>query len=106
MIDVVQKRIQRLHALLDTERQPAPFLAGDDAGHDVEGDEALGGLLLAINGEGDAGFAEDALGILHLLGQSGRVLFFQPTIISRVWSSQPGSFRKHLIESCQSRTPL
>jgi hypothetical protein len=43
--------------------QPAPFRAGDDARHDVEGDQPLFGLLLAVDGEGDAGLAEDAFGV-------------------------------------------
>ena len=106
MVDVVEKGVQRLHALLDALRQPAPFIAGDNAWHDVEGDQPLGSFLLAIDGKGDAGLAEDALGVLHFLGEPGRVLFLQPAIVSLIWSSQSAGFRNHFVERCQSRTPL
>ena len=83
VIDVVEEGVERLHALLDALRQPAPFGAGDDARHDVERDQPLGRFLLAIDGEGDAGLAEHALGIAHLLGQPRRILRLQPAIVSR-----------------------
>ena len=34
----------------------------EDAGHDIEGNDPLGRLLLAIDGEGDAELAEGGLG--------------------------------------------
>ena len=84
-------------------RHSAP---GDDARHDVEGDQPLGRLVLAIDGEGDAGLAEDALGVAHLFGQPGRVLLFQPAIISRIRMSETGFLRLHFVERNQARTPL
>ena len=85
VVDVVEEGVERLHALLDALRQPAPFGAGDDARHDVEGDQPLGRLRLAVDGEGDAGLAEDALGVAHLFGQPGRVLRLQPAVVGRIW---------------------
>ena len=78
VVDVVEEGVERLDALLDALRQPPPFGAGDDARHDVEGDQPLGGLLLAIDGEGDAGLAEDTFGVPHLFGEPGRILLLQP----------------------------
>jgi hypothetical protein len=106
VVDVVEKGVERLHPLFDALREAAPFRAGDDPRHDVEGDKPLGRLLLAIDGKGDAGLAEDAFGVAHLLGQSRRVLGVQPVIIRRVRSSQPGIFRAHLVERNHRITPL
>jgi hypothetical protein len=42
--------------------RPASILAhsgGDDAGHQVEGEDALGALFVAVDGEGDALAEED-----------------------------------------------
>jgi hypothetical protein len=65
------KRVERLHALLDALGQPPPFRTGDDTRHDVEGDQPLGGLVLAIDGKGDALPAE---AVLRLLAGALRVL--------------------------------
>jgi hypothetical protein len=46
--------------------RPASSLAhsaGDDARDDVEGDQALGAGIVAIDGEGDADAAEDQVGL-------------------------------------------
>ena len=61
VIDVVHEGVERAHALLDAGRQPAPFGRRDDARDDVEGDEPLGRLVVAVDGEGDAGAAEQRL---------------------------------------------
>ena len=106
VVDVVEEGVERLDALLDALRQPAPFGARKNARHDVEGDEPLGRLLLAIDGEGDARLAEDALGVAHLFGQPCRVLLFQPAFVSRIRMSQTGFLRPHFIERYQARTPL
>ena len=74
VVDVVEEGVERLHALLDALRQPPPFGAGNDARHDVEGDQPFGRLGLAIDGEGDAGLAENPLGVAHLFGKPRRVL--------------------------------
>ena len=60
MIDVMQEGVERAHALLDADGEPAPFGGGEDARDDIEGDQPFGGLFLAIDREGDAEPAEDA----------------------------------------------
>ena len=82
VVDVVEEGVERLHALLDAGGQPPPFGARDDAWHDVEGDQPLGRLGFAIDGEGDAGLAENPLGIAHFFGKPRRVLRPEPVVVS------------------------
>ena len=49
-----------------------PFAARDDARQDVEGDQPLGRLLRAIDGEGDADAAEQQLGLFAPRGEKFR----------------------------------
>ena len=65
VIDVVQEGVERPHALLDAGRKPPPFEGGEDARHDIEGDEAFGGLFGAIDGKGDALAAEQFFGFFQ-----------------------------------------
>src|SRR3546814_1756578 len=43
-------------------RQRRPFARGEDAGHDIERDDAFGGVILAIDGEGDTQLSEGRFG--------------------------------------------
>ncbi len=65
VIEIVDEGVERPHPLLDAGRQLAPFSGGEDARNDVEGDEPFGGLVVAIDREGDALAAEDRLGLLQ-----------------------------------------
>ena len=58
MVDVVHEGVERAHALLDAGGEAAPFRRAQDARDDVEGNEALGGAVVAVDGEGDAGAAK------------------------------------------------
>ena len=78
VIDVVHEGVERAHALLDAGRQPAPFGGAQDARDDVEGDEPLGGRLVAVDGEGDAGAAEQRLGLAALALEIVDLLGLQP----------------------------
>jgi hypothetical protein len=69
VVDVVHEGVERAHALLDAARQPPPFVRRQDAWNDVEGDEPLGGVLAAVDREGDAGAAEHRLRLEQLLLQ-------------------------------------
>jgi hypothetical protein len=52
-VDILEEKIQREHALLETFLNQRPFRRRNDAGHEVEGKNALGALLVAVAGEGD-----------------------------------------------------
>ena len=54
MVDVVQKRIDRAHTLLDPARQLCPFRPGDDPGNDIKRDQPFFGFGPSINVERDA----------------------------------------------------
>ena len=62
-VDVLKEGVERPRPLNQALFQRAPFLAGDDARHDVEGDQPLMAFSLAIDGEGDADAAEEQLGL-------------------------------------------
>ena len=60
-IDVLDVGVDRLDPLRQAALQEVPFGGRDDAGNDVEGDEALLRLRVAIDGKGDADAAEEQL---------------------------------------------
>ncbi len=53
-IDVLEEEVERLHPLDEAGLDFGPFGRGDDAGHQVERKDALGALLVTVDGEGDA----------------------------------------------------
>jgi hypothetical protein len=61
-------------------RQLRPFAGRDDARHDVEGDQPFVRLGLAIDVEGDAGAAEEGLGLGRFLAQVLEVLVREPAV--------------------------
>ena len=63
MIDVVQKQVQRRDSLRDTILQEPPVAARQDAGNDVEGENTVDRVAVAVDREGDAEVVEFALGI-------------------------------------------
>ncbi len=67
-VDVLQEGVDRLDALDQPRAQPRPFVGEEDARDDVERDDPLGGVAVAIDGEGDAELAEGLLrGLLAAL---------------------------------------
>ena len=54
VIDVVQEKIQGGDALGQAAFEVFPFLGGDDAGNEIEGENLFGALLVAIDIESDA----------------------------------------------------
>ena len=61
VVDIVDERVQRAHALLEAGIQRRPFFGRNHARHDVERDQALRPLFLAVNRERDADAVEGAL---------------------------------------------
>ena len=59
VIDIVEKGVERTHALLDAAFEKAPFGGRDHAGDEVEGDQPLVGLFAPVHGECDAEPPED-----------------------------------------------
>src|SRR5262249_22928322 len=54
VVNVVNEKVQRTNALLESPFNAGPFLGGDDARKDVERKNFFHASLLAINVEGDA----------------------------------------------------
>jgi len=72
VVDVVEERVQRAHALKEAALEHAPFVRRDDPRDQVERDQALGPGVLAGHGEGDAETVERALRFLALLRHTSR----------------------------------
>jgi hypothetical protein len=72
VVNIVNEGIQRPHALLQAAFEPDPLFQGQDARHDVEGDEALGAFLLPVDGEGDSHPVKQGIGFGALLAQAVR----------------------------------
>ena len=102
MVDVVHEGVERAHALLDAGGEAAPLGGAQDARDDVEGDEALGGRVVAVDGEGDAGAAEQRLGVLALALEVVDLLRLQPLVHGEVGLAHPAAVPVHLVEcGCQ-----
>ena len=69
MIDVGEKHVQCLHPLDAATLNGAPLAGGNTARDDVEGNQPLGALIIAIQGEGDTCAVEQQIGFTATLGQ-------------------------------------
>jgi len=103
VVDVVQEAVQRRHALRQALLHAGPFIAGDDARDQVEGDQPLGAgavfVFGAVDREGDADAAEDHLGFMatrrHLLGRAA----LQPAVEAAVMGPNRAGIDLHLVKS-------
>ena len=98
VVQVVHEGIERLHPLFDAPAQASPFGAGNDAGHHVEGDQPLLGIVLAINIEGDAGLAEEALGLERLAAHPALILVGKPIVVPAIGLANRSVRLMHFIE--------
>ncbi len=78
MVDVVEEGVERPHPLLDAALQVAPFMRGNDARHEIEGDQPLQRVLAAVDGKGDAEPAEENLRLLLLALEAVTRVLVQP----------------------------
>ena len=75
VIDVLQEQVQRGDALGQAALEHVPLGGGDDPGNQVVGEDPLGALAAAVDGEGDALVQEGEIGgrlaLVHLAGADG-----------------------------------
>lgn len=69
MVEVGEEQVQRLDALDAAGLDVRPLRRGNAARDGVEGDQALGALLVAVQSEGDAGAVEQQVGFTPALQQ-------------------------------------
>ena len=84
VVDVMQKHVDRTHALFDPFGQLRPFAVGNDARDKIERDQPLLRRLLAVHVEGDPRAPEERLCLLRLLAQARGVLFGKPLLVFAV----------------------
>ena len=61
MVDVLAEQVQRGHALDEPALDRLPLVGGDDARDEVEREDPLDAGVVAVDGEGDALVAKNAL---------------------------------------------
>ena len=98
MIDVVEEGVQSIDALDRAALQDRPFVGAENAGNDVEGDQAFAALVLAINGEGDPETPEQQICLLVFLAQTVDGLVRQPGRIIPVSVPNVAVSGVHLVE--------
>jgi hypothetical protein len=54
VINVINKKVKRLDALLQPALDPPPFVRSNNPRHDVEGEDFLQAVVFAVNVEGNA----------------------------------------------------
>ena len=72
----LQEKVERGEPLRQTLFDLGPFVLGNDARHQIVGEDAFGAFLVAVNGEGDA-FVEERevgglLGAAQFLGREAQ----------------------------------
>ena len=77
-VDVGEEHIQRLDALEKPGLQPLPLGAAEHARHDIEGDQPLGRILVAIDGESNADSPEQKFRLRPAGSKMFRWCFLQP----------------------------
>ena len=77
-VDVLEEQVERGDALDEALFEEAPLGAGNDARHDVERDQPLGGVLVAVDAEGDADAAEHVFRLGAAGGENVGGRFLEP----------------------------
>ncbi len=103
VVDVPEELVQRADALAQAGLQQAPFLGRHDARHGVEGDQALGAGLVAVDGKGDAHLVEEQIGLGPLLGQGLGRLGLQPVGKGLVVRAYRPAGQQHLVMVSRGR---
>jgi len=78
MVEVGEKHVQRLDPLNAATFDNPPFTGGNAARDGVEGNQALGALLIPVEGESDPGAVKQQIGFTPALGQQFSGGFGQP----------------------------
>ena len=98
VVDVVQEPVERVDALLQAPLEHVPLGSRDDARNGVERDQALGALLVAIDGEGDADAVKQQVGFAALLRDPLRRHGGEPLGQRRVMLAHRAVGQVHLVE--------
>ena len=98
MVDVADEGVERADPLAQARRELAPFLGGEDARHDVERNQPLVAVLLAVHGEGDADAVEQAVRLGALLAQGVVGLAGEPVGVDGVLRPDVAVGRVHLVK--------
>src|SRR5258708_39696608 len=97
VIQILEEKIQRLNPLNESALHLLPFPTRDDAWDQVEGEDSLGPLIIAVNGEGDALIEKGIRGQRLLAFDLAISHFIEALEESPVVRSDDAGRAKHLI---------
>jgi len=106
VIDIAQKGVQRAHTLASACRHDLPFVGIEDAGNDVEGDQALDAVVVTMHGEGDAETAEQRVRPPVLQGKPVGGSRAQPFGIGAVGTAHFAVRPEHFVEHTFGHGPV
>ena len=102
-VEVAQEGVERRDALLQPALEERPFGLGQHPRDDVERDQPLGRLVVAVDREGDADAAEEQLGLAAAGVEELRRRGIEPFLQGRVGRADslgrmPVRHARHLVE--------
>ncbi len=97
-IDVPEKHVEGVDALREPRRQTRPFRARDDARHDVERNQPLRRILVAVDAEGDADAAKHIFGLGPARGEDVGRCFLEPARDLSVERARAFGLQAHFVE--------
>ena len=104
-VDVLEEKVERPRPLLQPARKVSPFLARHDAGDNVEGDQSLFGLGIAVDREGNADLTKKEFRLVAAVFQKLRWGRTQPAFEHPVGLSGHPAAAIHFIEDGSSTSP-
>ena len=104
-VDILEEQVERARALRQAGLEPAPFGARDETRHDVERDEPLGGVLVAVDAEGDADAPEHVFGLGAARGQQFGRRLLKPASDLAIERPRLAGGNAHLVERRHAACP-
>ena len=97
-VDILEEQVERPRALREASLEPAPFRPRYETRNDVERDQPLGGVLVAIDAEGDADAPEHVFGLGAARGEQFGRRFIEPASDLAIERPRLAGGNAHLVE--------
>ena len=104
-VDILEEEVERARALREAGLELAPFGPRDETRDDVERDQPLGGVLVAVDAEGDADAPEHVFGLGAARGEQFGRRFFEPASDLAIERPRLAGGNAHLVERRHAACP-